>query len=412
MTDEQIRKIRDEFPIFGNVKPPFIYMDNAATTQKPKSVLERVNHFYCFENANIHRGLYPLSTAASKAFEDARETVRSWIDAEKPEEIVFTKSSTEAVNLAATALFETTIRPGDNVIVTEMEHSSNYFPWAHQCAKNGCEFRTAPAEETGEIREENIFKLADDRTRLIAVTGMSNAVGFMPDLKSLICRAHEKGILVFVDATQLIAHRKLSVKDLSCDLLCFSGHKLYAPMGIGVLYGREALLTEMAPFLYGGDMVEIGDGRKILFREDPGKYEAGTQNIAGALGLEAAIHFLKDHHFETELLPYEERLSAYLSERLSEIPGLTRNRPSDQVSSIYNFTMKNCGAYDVGIFLAASGIAVRSGAHCAYPLMRRMNQEANVRISLSFCNTREEIDLVADRLRVLSAMVCRKGDPK
>ena len=409
MTDEQIRKIRDEFPIFGNVKQPFIYMDNAATTQKPKSVLERVNHFYSFENANIHRGLYPLSTSACNAFEGARETVRSWIDAEKPEEIVFTKSSTEAVNLTATALFETTIQAGDNVIVTEMEHSSNYFPWKHQCAKNGCEFRTALAEETGEIREESIFKLADDRTKLIAVTGMSNAIGFMPDLKSLICRAHEKGILVFVDATQLIAHRRLSVKELSCDFLCFSGHKLYAPMGIGVLYGRETLLTEMSPFLYGGDMVEIGDGREILFREDPGKYEAGTQNIAGALGLEAAIRFLEDHHFETELLPYEKKISSYLNERLSEIPGLTRNGPSNQVSSIYNFTMKNCGAYDVGIFLATSGIAVRSGAHCAYPLMQRMKQESNVRISLSFCNTEEEVDLVADRLRYLSGTVYLKN---
>ena len=407
MTDAQIRKIREEFPIFGNVKQPFIYMDNAATTQKPKPVLERVNHFYCFENANIHRGLYPLSTYASTAFEGARDAVRSWINAEKPEEIVFTKSSTEAVNLAATALFETTIKAGDNVIVTEMEHSSNYFPWQHQCSKNGCEFRTAPAEEMGEIREENIFKLADDRTKLIAITGMSNAIGFMPDLKNLICHAHEKGILVFVDATQLIAHRRLSVKELSCDFLCFSGHKLYAPMGIGVLYGRETLLTEMAPFLYGGDMVEIGDGRKILFRKDPGKYEAGTQNIAGALGLEAAIHFLEENNFETELLPYEKRLSSYLNERLSEIPGLTRNGPSNQISSIYNFTMKNCGAYDVGIFLATSGIAVRSGAHCAYPLMRRMNQEANVRISLSFYNTEEEIDLIADRLSYLSGTICR-----
>lgn len=407
MSEDRHIKAREAFPIFKNIREPFVYFDNAATTQKPMAVIERMERFYCYENANIHRGLYSLSTKASDAFEAARDTVRRWIDAEEPEEVVFTKSSTEAVNLAASALFEKLICPGENVVVTEIEHSSNYYPWEHWSRRSGCEFRTAPADQNGEIRAEDILETADKSTRLIAVTGMSNATGFMPELNKLIRHAHSKGILVFVDATQLIAHRKLSVKKLDCDFLCFSGHKIYGPMGIGVLYGKKRLLDQMPPFLYGGDMVRIGDGKKILFREDPGKYEAGTQNIAGALGLEAALRFLEENSFENELLPYEKQLALYLSERLEQIPGLLRNSPKEQISSIYNFSIKGCGAYDTGIFLASSGIAVRSGAHCAYPLMKKMRQEANVRVSLSFYNTKAEVDLLADRLLLLADRVNR-----
>lgn len=399
--------IREEFPIFQHLPRPFIYMDNAATSQKPAAVLQRMNDFYLYENANIHRGSYPLSRKAENVYDDARDCLREWIDAALPEEIVFTKGSTEAVNLAASALFEGCISSRDNVVVTELEHSSNYFPWEHQCRRFGCEFRTAAAEKDGSISTEQILKCTDGRTRLISVTGMSNATGFMPDLKGLIREAHRRGILVFVDATQLVVHRKISVRDLDCDLLCFSGHKLYGPMGTGILYGKRALLEEMAPFLYGGDMVEQGDGNCIVFRKDPGKYEAGTQNIAGAAGLAAAVRFLGENSFETELLPYEAALSERLSGRLSGIPGLKRHGCPDPSSPIYNFTMDGIGAYDIGIFLASSGIAVRSGAHCAYPLMRRMGLDASVRISLSFYNTEEEIDLLAERLKFLSGKVRR-----
>ena len=399
-------KIRNEFPIFHNLREPFIYLDNAATTQKPRSVIERMEKFYFYENANIHRGLYPLSTKASDVYEEARDTVREWIDAESAEEVVFTKSSTEAVNLAAAALFESRIRSGSNVVVTELEHSSNYFPWEHQCIRNGCEFRVAKANGTGEISEKEILKHMDSGTSLIAVTGMSNATGVMPALERLIRKAHEHSIPVFVDATQLIAHKKISVRKLDCDLLCFSGHKLYGPMGVGVLYGKKELLTQMAPFLYGGDMVQLGDRRQIRFREDPGKYEAGTQNIAGAAGLAAALKFLEKNRFEAELLPYEEQLSVYLAKKMEQIPGVVKSGPKEQISSIYSFSLKDCAAYDIGVFLAASGIAVRSGAHCAYPLMKRMGQDATVRISLSFYNTTEEIDLLADRLRVLAERIC------
>ncbi len=398
-------QIREDFPIFRNLGESEIYFDSAATSQKPQAVIDRMEHFYCFENSNIHRGLYPLSRRASDAFEQARETVREWIGAEAPEEVVFTKSSTEAVNLAAAALFESRMEPGDNVIVTELEHSSNFFPWEHQCRRFGCEFRTAEADGSGSIRAEDIIRLTDPRTKIIAVTGMSNATGFMPDLDDLIREAHCRNILVFVDGTQLIVHRKLSVREMDCDLLCFSGHKLYGPMGIGVLYGKRKLLCEMAPFLYGGDMVERGDGGRIVYRDDPGKYEAGTQNIAGALGLEAALDYLRAREFETVLIPYEEELSTYLEERMSEIPGLKRVGRTEQHSPIFNFTMEHFGAYDIGTYLAAYGIAVRVGSHCAYPLMKRLGEEAAVRISLAFYNTKKEIDTLTERLYMLSSRI-------
>ena len=402
MERERISRIREEFPIFQNVRGPFAYMDNAATTQKPDAVIQRIARFYSCENANIHRGVYRLSRNAEDMYEGARETVRDWIGAKSAEEVVFTKSSTEAVNLAASALFPALIRPGDSVVATELEHSSNYYPWEQQCIKHGCAFRTAKADGDGGIRAEDILSAADGRTRLIAVTGMSNATGFMPDLRGLIRKAHARGILVFVDATQLVVHDRISARDLDCDFLCFSGHKLYGPMGIGVLYGKKELFDAMSPYLYGGDMVRIGDGNRILFREDPGKYEAGTQNIAGALGLEAAIRFLRENRFAEELLPYEERLSAYLRERMERVPGLILYGHCDCISPICNFSLDHCGAIDVGTYLAACGIAVRSGAHCAYPLMRRMGLEASVRVSLSFYNTEEEVDLLTEKLCILA----------
>ncbi|MBR3008754.1 MAG: cysteine desulfurase [Stomatobaculum sp.] len=395
-------QIRKEFPFYQGPGKSFVYFDNAATAQKPQVVIDRLSHFYCFENANIHRGLYSLSYQASEAFERARETVREWIGAGTAEEIVFTKSSTEAVNLAASAVSGCMLKPGYSVVVTELEHSSNYYPWEQCCRHIGAVFKIAKARPDGSISAEDIMDAADSSTRLIAVTGMSNATGFMPELGKLIREAHRRKILVFVDATQLIVHRKISVMEMDCDLLCFSGHKLYAPMGTGVLYGKRELLYEMKPFLYGGDMVEKEDGGRISFRQDPGKYEAGTQNIAGVLGLETALLFLKEKNFETELVPYEERLSRYLAERMAEIPGIKRHGAAGQCPSIYNFSLEGCGAYDVGTFLAAKGIAVRAGGHCAYPMMKRLGLEASVRISLSFCNTEEEIDLLADSLSALS----------
>ena len=404
MKDESLlfaREIRREFPMFAERDRPVIYLDNAATTQKPRAVIERLSRFYGSENANIHRGAYPLARKADAAHENARECVREWIGAGREDGIVFTKSSTEAMNLVANSLYPNLLREGDNILVTEMEHSSNFFPWQHICDRVGCEFRVMQTEPDGSLDPERLMQNMDGRTRLLAVTGMSNVTGYIPDIEALIREAHGRGVPVLVDASQLIAHKKIDVKKMDCDLLAFSGHKVYGPMGIGVLYGKKEIMEKMSPFLYGGDMVLPGDGGAYSFREDPGKYEAGTQNIAGALGLAAALEWLKENDFSGKLLPYEGELFAYLQEKMAGIPGIVRTGSPRNCEAIFGFTAEGCSSYDIGIWLAASGIAVRTGGHCAYPLMRRLGIESSVRVSIAFYNTKEEIDLLTDRLQEL-----------
>lgn len=391
-----IHKIRSDFPIFRNIPQPFVYLDNGATAQKPERVIDRINHYYLYENSNIHRGSYPLSSRGSQMYEEARQRVQRWIDAEYADEIVFTKSSTEALNLAASAIFETWVRRGDNVIVTELEHSSNYFPWKHWCEKNGIQFKAAQAEEDGSLHTESVLSLIDGHTRLIAITAMSNVTGFRPDLKQIIREAHKAGVLVLVDASQEIVHQAVSVRNMGCDFLCFSGHKLYGPMGTGVLYGKRGYLEELAPYLYGGGMVEQGDGKSISYMKKAEKYEAGTQNIAGVLGLAAALAYLEEQDFE-DLMQYETELSAYAGERLKQVEQIHILGP-DIISPVLTFEAERLGAYDIGVLLASHGIAIRCGAHCAYPLIKRMKRESICRISLAFYNTKEEIDYVADTL--------------
>ena len=443
-----VTEIRRDFPILNQEGKPLVYLDNGATTQKPQAVIDRLCRYYSMENSNIHRGSYPLSSQASRMYERARETVRSWVDAEYGEEIVFTKGCTESVNLAAAAVFETYVCPGDNVIVTELEHSSNYFPWKNQCEKKCAQFRVALAQTDGSLRAEDVLDQMDSRTRLIAVTAMSNVTGFCPDVDRIIREAHKRGVLVLIDAAQAVVHRAVSVRQMKCDFLCFSGHKIYGPMGIGVLYGRKMYLEEMAPYLYGGDMVVKGDRGEVSYKKSPSKYEAGTQDIAGALGLEAALLYLNSRGFE-EMIQYEAELGAYLRERLEAVKGVHvigepavrqplsgRSEPQPQsggsepqpqsggsvpqpqsggsepqlqsggsVPPIAVFETDKLGAYDIGVLLANSGIAVRCGSHCAYPLMKRMGKESLCRVSLSFYNTKQEIEYMAERLE----RICGRG---
>ena len=443
-----VTEIRRDFPILNQEGKPLVYLDNGATTQKPQAVIDRLCRYYSMENSNIHRGSYPLSSQASRMYERARETVRSWVDAEYGEEIVFTKGCTESVNLAAAAVFETYVCPGDNVIVTELEHSSNYFPWKNQCEKKCAQFRVALAQTDGRLRAEDVLDQMDSRSRLIAVTAMSNVTGFCPDVDRIIREAHKRGVLVLIDAAQAVVHRAISVRQMKCDFLCFSGHKIYGPMGIGVLYGRKMYLEEMAPYLYGGDMVVKGDRGEVSYKKSPSKYEAGTQDIAGALGLEAALLYLNSRGFE-EMIQYEAELGAYLRERLEAVKGVHvigepavrqplsgRSEPQPQsggsepqpqsggsvpqpqsggsepqlqsggsVPPIAVFETDQLGAYDIGVLLANSGIAVRCGSHCAYPLMKRMGKESLCRVSLSFYNTKQEIEYMAERLE----RICGRG---
>ena len=302
------QEIRSKFPVFSQNKR-LVYLDNAATSQKPEGVIDRVRQFYLSENSNIHRGNYPLSSRASEYYAHSKQTVSHWIDARTPEEIVYAKSSTEAINLVAAGMDGLT-GPENNIVTTELEHSSNYFPWKELCRRTGAQFRVAEAEEDGSLKTEKLLKLIDCHTKLVAVTGMSNAGGFCPDLKKIISEAHNKGALVLVDATQLIVHRMISVRELDCDFLSFSSHKIYGPMGLGVLYGKQSCLELIPPLLYGGDMVLRGDGDQIIYKSNTEKFEGGTQNIGGALGLEAAIEFLQENEFEA-LLEHEKALAAY-----------------------------------------------------------------------------------------------------
>ena len=394
------QEIRSKFPVFSQNKR-LVYLDNAATSQKPEGVIDRVRQFYLSENSNIHRGNYPLSSRASEYYAHSKQTVSHWIDARTPEEIVYTKSSTEAINLVAAGMDGLT-GPENNIVTTELEHSSNYFPWKELCRRTGVQFRVAEVEEDGSLKTEKLLKLIDCHTKLVAVTGMSNAGGFCPDLKKIISEAHNKGALVLVDATQLIVHRMISVRELDCDFLSFSSHKIYGPMGLGVLYGKQSCLELIPPLLYGGDMVLRGDGDQIIYKSNTEKFEGGTQNIGGALGLEAAIEFLQENEFEA-LLEHEKALAAYTRQRLEKIKGLhILNSGPD--SPIILFEMDGIGAYDVGVLLGLKDIAVRCGFHCAYPLMKRLERQSLCRVSLAVYNTKEDSDRLAAALEGLNSL--------
>ena len=394
------QEIRSKFPVFSQNKR-LVYLDNAATSQKPEGVIDRVRQFYLSENSNIHRGNYPLSSRASEYYAHSKQTVSHWIDARTPEEIVYTKSSTEAINLVAAGMDGLT-GPENNIVTTELEHSSNYFPWKELCRRTGVQFRVAEVEEDGSLKTEKLLKLIDCHTKLVAVTGMSNAGGFCPDLKKISSEAHNKGALVLVDATQLIVHRMISVRELDCDFLSFSSHKIYGPMGLGVLYGKQSCLELIPPLLYGGDMVLRGDGDQIIYKSNTEKFEGGTQNIGGALGLEAAIEFLQENEFEA-LLEHEKALAAYTRQRLEKIKGLhILNSGPD--SPIILFEMDGIGAYDVGVLLGLKDIAVRCGSHCAYPLMKRLERQSLCRVSLAVYNTKEDSDRLAAALEGLNSL--------
>lgn len=397
------KTIRSDFPMILNNEKSLIYLDNAATTQKPKMVIHRLYQYYMKENCNIHRGSYPLSVQAEKMYEQSRETVRKWLDARSSNEIVFTRGSTEAINLAASSIWETWVKKGDNCIVTELEHSSNYFPWKHQCERFETELRMAHVNENGELQAEEILKQMDRKTRLIAVTAMSNVTGFRPNLDQIIHAAHENGTMVLVDASQEAAHHRISVQKLGCDFLCFSGHKIYGPMGTGVLYAREDRIREMKPYQYGGGMVKPGNGNQFAYQRYYQRFEAGTQDIGGVLGLAAALEYLEVQGFD-QIKEEERKLSAYLGKHLRDCPGI-HVIGHEELSPVVSFIPERIGAYDLGVMLGLKGIAVRCGEHCAYPFAKRLGINGSCRISLGCYNTLKEIDKTIEYIRT----ICQKG---
>lgn len=399
---ERKKLLREEFPMLCS-HPDWIYLDNAATTQKPAAVIQRMVRSYSMENASIYRGNDPRSRQAESLYEEARSVVQRWIGASSAEQIVFTKSSTEALNLAAQGIGETLLGKGDNVVVTELEHSSAFYSFREVCLRTGAEFRVVPAQSDGTVSTEDVSRLLDEHTRIFCMTAMSNVTGWRPPAALWAELAHRKGTWVMADATQAAAHGRLDVAELGCDLLSFSAHKVYGPTGCGVLYGRSEILRRLPPLLYGGGMLLPEGNGKVVWKEPPHRFEGGTPDTAAAAGLAAALTYLEERDFPA-LCAQEQQLAAYLREGLSRIPGLRILGP-DIPSPVISFTLDGWDPYDLGVLLGQANIALRCGAHCAYPLMERLGLRSCCRVSLGIYNTLDEMDNLLARLHALAGRV-------
>ncbi|MBQ5396366.1 MAG: cysteine desulfurase [Alistipes sp.] len=388
-----INSIRNDFPILGtkvNGKP-LIYLDSGATAQKPERVIESVNRLHREQNANIHRGVHRLSEQATELYEQARERVRGFIGAEQREEVIFTAGATASINTVAYAWSEKFLHEGDNIVISEMEHHSNIVPWQLMAERRGAEIRVLPFDDAGRLMVEQLDELLDDKTRMVAVTQASNTLGTRPDLQTIISKAHAAGAHVLVDGCQGVVHGGVDVKALDCDFYAFSGHKLYGPTGIGVLYGKREILEQMPPFLCGGDMVDRVSFAKTTYAPLPLKYEAGTANFIGAIGLGEAVEYLKALDLKA-VEEYERELTRYAEEQLQKIDGLRIYGTTEDKCSIISFNVEGVHHYDLGMILDKLGIAVRTGQHCAEPVMVHYGITGMCRASIAMYNTREEMD--------------------
>ena len=401
---KNIAEIRSDFPILSRMVygKPLVYFDNGATTQKPQSVIDAVNEVFTSYNGNIHRGVHYLSDMSSEAYEAARQKVATFINAEKKEEIIFTSGTTGSINTLAFTFGEKYITQGDEIIISYLEHHANIVPWQMLCERKGAVLKVIPINEKGEILLEEYFRLLSPRTKLVSVTQASNALGTILPLTEIIKAAHSMNIPVMVDGAQGIQHGIVDVRAMECDFYCFSGHKVYGPTGIGILYGREKWLSELPPYQGGGDMVEKVTFEKTTYNQVPFKFEAGTMNYPGAIGLAAALDYVNLTGREN-IARREKELLKYATEKISAIEGLRIYGTSDNKISTISFLLNGIHQYDTGMILDKIGIAVRTGTHCAQPVMNYFGIEGTVRISVCFYNTREEIDeLVAGIEKVKS----------
>jgi cysteine desulfurase/selenocysteine lyase len=378
----------------------FVYLDNAATTQKPISVIDAVDEYYRKNNANPHRGAYALSVKATDLYEGARDVVRDFIDAEKSKEIVFVRNATEGLNLIAFSYGLTFLNPGDEIVISIAEHHSNLVPWQQVARAKGAVLKYLYLDDEGIISKEEIENKITSKTKIVSVTQVSNVLGTINPVKEIVEKAHNVGAIAIVDMAQSIPHMKVSVKALDVDFAVFSGHKMLAPMGIGVVYGKEALLEKMPPFLCGGDMIEYVWEQKTTFAEVPQKFEAGTQNVGGAVGLTAAIEYINKVGIEN-IEAIEKELTSYALEKLSEIPHLTIYGTKDitKKAGVISFNVDDVHPHDVATILDSYGIGIRTGHHCANPLMRYMKVNATCRASFYLYNTKEDIDALANGLK-------------
>jgi cysteine desulfurase/selenocysteine lyase len=395
-----VQRIRQDFPILAQTMQgkPLVYLDNAATTQKPQSVIDALVRFYTEQNSNIHRSNYLLAETATRAYEEARMKIKHFVNARDAHEIIFTRNATEGVNLVAQTFGRQNIGAGDEIVITAMEHHCNIVPWQMLCQERGAKLRVAPITDQGELVMEEFERLLTPRTKMVAVVHMSNVLGTINPVKEMIRMAHAQGIPVLIDAAQSAYHMPIDVQDMDCDFLVFSGHKLYGPTGIGVLYGKADLLNSMPPYQGGGDMIATVTFESSTYNELPYKFEAGTPHIAGAIGLGAAIDYVNGLGLN-QIAAYEHELMHYGTQALSAIPGLHIWGTAPDKASVYSFTMEGIHPQDIGTILDHEGVAVRVGQHCAHPVLQRLGLTSTVRASLGLYNTREEIDALAAGLQ-------------
>ncbi|MCC8172456.1 MAG: cysteine desulfurase [Parabacteroides sp.] len=400
-----IPAIRSDFPILSRkvYDKDLIYFDNAATTQKPRCVVEKIEADYYNVNANIHRGVHFLSQAATEAHEEARRTVQRFINAGDPKEIVFTRGTTESINLVASTFADACMQPGDEVILSQMEHHSNIVPWQIQAARKGIAVKVVPVTDNGELDMEAFRSLFSGRTRLVSLTHVSNVLGTINPVKEIIAEAHRRQVPVLIDGAQAVPHLRVDVRDLDADFYVFSGHKIYGPTGIGVLYGKEEWLDKLPPYQGGGEMIASVSFEKTTFGELPFKFEAGTPDYIGSTALARALQYVSGLGMDA-IAAYEDELLRYATARLQEIEGVRIFGTSPHKGAVLSFLVRDIHPYDMGMLLDRFGVAVRTGHHCAQPLMQRLGVEGTVRASFSFYNTKEEIDVFIDAVKRVAAM--------
>ncbi|MEE9137810.1 MAG: cysteine desulfurase [candidate division NC10 bacterium] len=394
-TSFEVEKVRKDFPILSEKVhgKSLVYFDNAATSQKPQVVIDTVHRYLSTYNSNIHRGVHGLSERATEAFEQSRKKVQRFINAAESREVIFVRGTTEAVNLVAQSFGRPHIRSGDEIVISAMEHHSNIVPWQILCEQTGAVLRVVPISDAGELLLDEYEKLLTPRTRLVSVVHVSNALGTINPVHEIIRLARRQGVPVLLDGAQAVPHLKVDVREMDCDFYAFSGHKLFGPTGIGVLYGKAELLEAMPPYQGGGDMIKSVTFEKTLYNDLPFKFEAGTPHIAGAIGLGAAVDYLDEIGLE-KISAYERGLLVCATEALTAIPGLRIIGTAHEKASLISFVLDGVHAHDVGTILDHEGIAIRAGHHCAMPVMQRFGVPATARASLAFYNTTEEIDVL------------------
>ena len=388
-----IENIRKDFPVLNECVNgyPLVYLDNAATSQRPKAVIDAVDDFYLHYNSNVHRGVHALSEKATQAFEHARENVRQFINAKTIKEIIFTKGTTESINLVAQTYGRTHVKAGDEIIVSEMEHHANIVPWQILCQQTGASLKVIPMNDKGELIIEEYKNLLNNKVKIVAVGHISNALGTINPIKQIIDLAHARNIPVLIDGAQATPHTVVDVQALDCDFYCFSAHKMYGPTGVGVLYGKEHLLEAMPPYQGGGEMIKMVSFEKTLYNDLPAKFEAGTPNIAGVIGLSAAIDYIQNIGLQN-IASREQELLQYATEKANNFEGLRIIGQANEKAAILSFVLDDIHAHDIGTIVNNYGVAIRTGHHCAMPVMQHFKVPATARASFAFYNTEEEID--------------------